>query len=358
MGWMPARSTRCWSSARCWAGTRSSSRSCATPPTPPSRSTAWRTSTRWESHTGDSIVVAPIQTLPTRSCSAAPLRAPNRARPALEGGCNVQLAVSPDGSDYRVIEVNRRVSRSSALASKATGYPIARVAALVGLGKRLDELPNPGHRHRVPPPSNRRSTTWWSSYRAGRSTSSRRRIGPGSPDEGHRRGDGHRSRVRAVPAQGGALAGAARPRLDLGGPGVGADASASGGHRTFLAPSDTRLWRMVGLLRHGWTDASGLSAATGIAPGSTERLAELVAAEQARSSVPVARCQAGRLRRRRYRCSRACQRWRCAGRACRPASRLLIDASTPVPASSRRNTVLLQLVRHRRGCPRRRIGGA
>src|SRR5690606_23458349 len=61
----------------------------------------------------------------------------------LEGGCNVQLAVAPDGSDYRVIEVNPRVSRSSALASKATGYPIARIAALIALGHRLHEMPNP-----------------------------------------------------------------------------------------------------------------------------------------------------------------------------------------------------------------------
>ena len=89
-------------------------------------------------------MVAPIQTLPDplvqrlRRCALKIVRALR-----LEGGCNVQLAVSPDGTDYRVIEVNPRVSRSSALASKATGYPIARVAALVGLGKRLDELPNP-----------------------------------------------------------------------------------------------------------------------------------------------------------------------------------------------------------------------
>ncbi|HET8778032.1 MAG TPA: carbamoyl phosphate synthase large subunit, partial [Candidatus Limnocylindria bacterium] len=95
-------------------------------------------------HTGDSIVVAPIQTLPDpvvqrlRRCALNIVRALK-----LEGGCNVQLAVSPDGGDYRVIEVNPRVSRSSALASKATGYPIARIAALIALGKRLHEMPNP-----------------------------------------------------------------------------------------------------------------------------------------------------------------------------------------------------------------------
>ena len=129
-------------------------------------------------HTGDSIVVAPIQTLPDpvvqrlRRCALKIVRALQ-----LEGGCNVQLAVSPDGADYRVIEVNPRVSRSTALASKATGYPIARVAALVALGKRLDELPQPGHRRSARPPSSRPSTTSWSSCRAGRSTSSRSPIG-------------------------------------------------------------------------------------------------------------------------------------------------------------------------------------
>ena len=60
----------------------------------------------------------------------------------IEGGCNVQFAFDPATRDYRVIEVNPRVSRSSALASKATGYPIARVAAKIAIGKTLDEIPN------------------------------------------------------------------------------------------------------------------------------------------------------------------------------------------------------------------------
>ena len=94
-------------------------------------------------HTGDSIVVAPVQTLPDpvhqrlRSASLAIIRALG-----VEGGCNVQFALSPDYSDYAVIEVNPRVSRSSALASKATGYPIARVAAQIAAGRRLAEIPN------------------------------------------------------------------------------------------------------------------------------------------------------------------------------------------------------------------------
>jgi len=94
-------------------------------------------------HTGDSIVVAPVQTLPDpvhqrlRSAALAIIRALG-----VEGGCNVQFALSPDSRDYAVIEVNPRVSRSSALASKATGYPIARVAAQIAVGRTLAEIPN------------------------------------------------------------------------------------------------------------------------------------------------------------------------------------------------------------------------
>jgi carbamoyl-phosphate synthase large subunit len=94
-------------------------------------------------HTGDSIVIAPVQTLPDpvhqrlRSAALAIIRALG-----VEGGCNVQFALSPDGRDHAVIEVNPRVSRSSALASKATGYPIARVAAKIAIGRTLDEIPN------------------------------------------------------------------------------------------------------------------------------------------------------------------------------------------------------------------------
>ncbi len=108
-------------------------------------------------HTGDSIVVAPSQTLSDkeyqmlRSASLKIIRALG-----IEGGCNIQFALAPcplvadkwapnlgpDGRAYSVIEVNPRVSRSSALASKATGYPIARVAAKIAVGKTLDQIPN------------------------------------------------------------------------------------------------------------------------------------------------------------------------------------------------------------------------
>lgn len=94
-------------------------------------------------HTGDSIVVAPSQTLSDveyHMLRTASLKIINAL--GIEGGCNVQLSVSPDSFDYYVIEVNPRVSRSSALASKATGYPIARVAAKIAIGKTLDEIEN------------------------------------------------------------------------------------------------------------------------------------------------------------------------------------------------------------------------
>ena len=94
-------------------------------------------------HTGDSVVVAPVQTLRDaehqmlRSASIKIIRSL-----AIEGGCNIQFALDPDTGDYIVIEVNPRVSRSSALASKAAGYPIAKIAAKIALGYHLDELSN------------------------------------------------------------------------------------------------------------------------------------------------------------------------------------------------------------------------
>ncbi len=94
-------------------------------------------------HTGESIVVAPAQTLSDRDHQILRSAALKIIRAlGIEGGCNIQFAVHPQTGDYRVIEVNPRVSRSSALASKATGYPIARIAAKIAIGLRLDEIPN------------------------------------------------------------------------------------------------------------------------------------------------------------------------------------------------------------------------
>jgi len=95
-------------------------------------------------HTGDSIVVAPSQTLSDleyqmlRSASINVIRALD-----VQGGCNIQFALHPQRSEYAIIEVNPRVSRSSALASKATGYPIAKISTRIALGQTLDRIPNP-----------------------------------------------------------------------------------------------------------------------------------------------------------------------------------------------------------------------
>ncbi len=94
-------------------------------------------------HTGDSIVVAPSQTLGDKEYQMLRSAALNIiSELKITGGCNVQFALNPDSFEYCVIEVNPRVSRSSALASKATGYPIAKVAAKIALGYTLDEIKN------------------------------------------------------------------------------------------------------------------------------------------------------------------------------------------------------------------------
>ncbi len=95
-------------------------------------------------HTGDSMVVAPVQTLSDREHQML-RNASLKIIRALKicGGCNVQLALDPNSFKYYIIEVNPRVSRSSALASKATGYPIAKLAAKIAVGMTLDEIINP-----------------------------------------------------------------------------------------------------------------------------------------------------------------------------------------------------------------------
>ncbi len=115
-------------------------------------------------HTGDSITVAPAMTLTDREYQA--MRDVGigviRAVGVDTGGCNIQFAINPDNGRMIVIEMNPRVSRSSALASKATGFPIAKIAAKVAVGYTLDEIPN-DITEQTPAsfePS-RRSTTWW-----------------------------------------------------------------------------------------------------------------------------------------------------------------------------------------------------
>ena len=125
-------------------------------------------------HTGDSITVAPAMTLTDREYQH--LRDLSigiiRAVGVDTGGCNIQFAVNPDDGRVVVIEMNPRVSRSSALASKATGFPIAKIAAKVAIGYTLDEIPNDITARRRRPASSRPSTTSWSRCRGSRSRSS------------------------------------------------------------------------------------------------------------------------------------------------------------------------------------------
>ena len=94
-------------------------------------------------HTGDSVVIAPAVTLADKEYQMLRSAALNIINSlGVEGGCNVQFALHPESFEYAVIEVNPRVSRSSALASKATGYPIAKIATKIALGYTLDEIPN------------------------------------------------------------------------------------------------------------------------------------------------------------------------------------------------------------------------
>jgi len=239
-------------------------------------------------HTGDSIVVAPIQTLPDpvvqrlRRCALKIVRALK-----LEGGCNVQLAVAPDGGDYRVIEVNPRVSRSSALASKATGYPIARIAALIALGRRLHEMPNPatGGNSAAFEPAVDYVVVKLPRWPFDKFPAADRSLGVQMKATGE---------AMAIDREfGPALLKAIRSLEPRGGgwlwedPSWGLDVAAPDDLAAFLTPTDTRLWRMVGLLRHGWADAATISAATGIAPWFTDRIAELVDAESQVVGAPL-----------------------------------------------------------------------
>ncbi|HET8586325.1 MAG TPA: carbamoyl-phosphate synthase large subunit, partial [Candidatus Limnocylindria bacterium] len=239
-------------------------------------------------HTGDSIVVAPIQTLPDpvvqrlRRCALKIVRALK-----LEGGCNVQLAVSPDGSDYRVIEVNPRVSRSSALASKATGYPIARVAALIALGRRLHEMPNPatGGNSAAFEPAVDYVVVKLPRWPFDKFPTADRSLGVQMKATGEAMaidrefGPALLKAIRSLePRDRGWLWEDPAWCLQDGRP---ADLDA------FLTATDTRLWRIVALLRHGLTDAAELSQVTGIAPWFTERIAELVDAERGLVGAPL-----------------------------------------------------------------------
>ena len=237
-------------------------------------------------HTGDSIVVAPSQTLSDkeyqtlRTASLKIIRALG-----IEGGCNVQLALEPGDvvgetlprggraeSSYYVIEVNPRVSRSSALASKATGYPIARVAAKIAVGKRLDEIPNAVTRRtkaafepaldycvvKIP--------RWpFDKFPAGDRT-----IGTQMKATGE---------VMAIDRSFEAAFQKAVRSLEITNRSLLWEKADWTADRTPLHPHDERLWALLSSLRKG-TTADELSRATGIDPWFTRAFARIVAMER------------------------------------------------------------------------------
>jgi carbamoyl-phosphate synthase large subunit len=239
-------------------------------------------------HTGDSIVVAPVQTLPDavhqrlRSAALAIIRALG-----VEGGCNVQFALSPDSSEYAVIEVNPRVSRSSALASKATGYPIARVAAQIAVGRRLASIPNAITKTTVAAfePALDYVVVKLPRFPFDKFPRADRTLGSQMKATGE---------VMAIDRTFGAALNKALRGLEQAGSGLLAEdpewqsdlaALAAGGPdarrpalRDFLTPSDSRLWRLLALLRRGVV-AADVQAATGIAPWFLAEMDRLVGIE-------------------------------------------------------------------------------
>ena len=121
----------------------------------------------------------------------------------IEGGCNCQFALNPDSFEYAVIEVNPRVSRSSALASKATGYPIAKVATKIALGYTLDEITNDvtGKTYACFEPALDYVVVKFPKWPFDKFVYAKQH--PGHPDEGDRRGHGHRHQLRAGADEGG-----------------------------------------------------------------------------------------------------------------------------------------------------------
>ena len=236
-------------------------------------------------HTGDSIVVAPVQTLSDQTHQRLRRAALDIIRAlGVEGGCNVQFALSPDHSEYAVIEVNPRVSRSSALASKATGYPIARVAAQIAIGHRLDEIPNAitGRTVAAFEPALDYVVVKLPRFPFDKFPGADRQLGSQMKATGE---------VMAIDRTFGAALNKALRGLEQSGagwlsehPDWSADLEALAGDadvgrlRRFLAPSDSRLWRLIALLRRG-VPGDLIQTATGIAPWFVSELSRLVRTE-------------------------------------------------------------------------------
>jgi carbamoyl-phosphate synthase large subunit len=236
-------------------------------------------------HTGDSIVVAPVQTLSDqvhqrlRSAALAIIRALG-----VEGGCNVQFALSPDSTEYVVIEVNPRVSRSSALASKATGYPIARVAAQIAIGRRLADIPNvvTGTTVAAFEPALDYVVVKLPRFPFDKFPTADRSLGSQMKATGE---------VMAIDRTFGSALNKALRGLEQAGAGPLAEdpawaplleeflrTPAQPALRAFLAPSDSRLWRILALLRRAVSEEA-IQVATGISPWFLAEMGRSVAVE-------------------------------------------------------------------------------
>ena len=364
-------------------------------------------------HTGDSIVVAPVQTLTDavhqrlRSAALAIIRALG-----VEGGCNVQFALSPDSTEYAVIEVNPRVSRSSALASKATGYPIARVAAQIAIGRRLADIPNvvTGTTVAAFEPALDYVVVKLPRFPFDKFPGADRTLGSQMKATGEVMaidrtfGSALNKALRGLEQAGvGPLAEdpAWRPTFDyLAGVFAGdpeadepirwvdetGQACESTRHaqraaapivlRRFLEPSDSRLWRILGLMRRGVPEAV-IREATGIAAWFLGEMGRNVALEAAvaldrraagrsgrrRGGRAAGDRQAGRLRRPRAGRPGGHERRRDPGRAAgpRPAARLRDGRHVRRRVRGRDAVLLLDLCRGRLGpggTPGRAAGGA
>ena len=224
-------------------------------------------------HTGDSIVVAPSQTLTDKEhqmLRSAALRIIRALR--IEGGCNVQFALDPNSFQYYVIEVNPRVSRSSALASKATGYPIARVAAKIAIGKRLHEIPNAVTRETTAAfePALDYCVAKIPRWPFGKFPGGDRTIGTQMKATGE---------VMAIDRTFEAAFQKAVRCLEVGGKSLLWRDSAWDLRKMLIEPSDLRLWAVFAALREGWSHEE-VHELSGIDHWFLSRFAGIIASEQ------------------------------------------------------------------------------
>jgi len=228
-------------------------------------------------HTGDSIVVAPSLTLSDRQLQmlrSAALRIIRALR--IEGGCNVQFALDPASDTYYVIEVNPRVSRSSALASKATGYPIARVAAKIAAGRRLHEIPNAvtGRTSAAFEPALDYCVVKIPRWPFDKFPHADRTLGTQMKSTGE---------VMAIERTFEAALGKAIRALEQPAPGL---QDLRGRSDLLYQPNDRRLWVAFQALRDG-LGIEAVGGATGYSPWFVARMADMVAAERAVAVAPL-----------------------------------------------------------------------